>query len=186
MEDSQIVELYLARSESAIAESQTKYGSRLRGVAQGIVQDLPTAQECENDVYLAAWDAIPPHTPRSYLFAFLARIARHIALNWCRSRHTLKRSAYVCQLSAEMEQCLPAPDTAACRLEELEFARVLNSFLAGLDSRRRCVFLRRYWYMDSVQDIAARYGMGESAVKSMLLRTRRALRTYLEQEGITL
>ena len=83
MDDSRIVDLYLSRDESAISQTSEKYGSRLRNVAYGIVEDLHTAEECENDTYMEAWNSIPPHEPRSYLFAFLARITRHIALDFC-------------------------------------------------------------------------------------------------------
>ena len=110
MDDERIVELYLSRDESAIKETSEKYGPRLRSLAYGIVNDAQTAEECENDTYLEAWNSIPPHDPKSYLYAFLARITRHISLNRCRDGSRLKRSAVICELSAEMEECLPAPD----------------------------------------------------------------------------
>ena len=126
MDDREIVARYLARDESAIRETAGKYGHRLRALAQGIVRDAGTAEECENDTYLEAWNRIPPHRPESYLYPFLARITRHLSLNCCRDRERLKRSAHLCELSAEMEQCLPAPDDAACRLEESELREHLE------------------------------------------------------------
>ena len=126
MDDREIVARYLARDESAIRETAGKYGHRLRALAQGIVWDAGTAEECENDTYLEAWNRIPPHRPESYLYPFLARITRHLSLNCCRDRERLKRSAHLCELSAEMEQCLPAPDDAACRLEENELREAIN------------------------------------------------------------
>ncbi len=108
MDDDQIVELYLTRDEDAIRKTAEKYGNRLRALSFGIVQDEQTAEECENDTYMKAWDAIPPNEPKDYLYAFLARIARHISLNCCRDRNRLKRSAFVCELSTELEQCIPA------------------------------------------------------------------------------
>ena len=119
MDDNQIVELYLLRDETAIKQTTEKFGSRLRSLAYRIVNDRQTAEECENDAYMEAWSAIPPHEPRSYLYAFLARITRHISLNCCRDRSRLKRSAFICELSAEMEQCIPAPDDVACRVDNL-------------------------------------------------------------------
>ena len=116
MEDDAIVTLYWQRNEEALRASAEKYGSRLRGLAQRILADAHDAEECENDTYLEAWNRIPPHRPESYLYPFLARITRHLSLNCCRDRERLKRSAHLCELSAEMEQCLPAPDDAACRL----------------------------------------------------------------------
>ena len=116
LDDNRIVDLYLSRDETAIAHTSEKYGSRLRNVAYGIVEDLHTAEECENDTYMEAWNSIPPHEPKSYLFAFLARITRHIALDFCKERSRLKRSAFISELSAEMEQCIPAPDDTERRI----------------------------------------------------------------------
>lgn len=186
MDDGQIVELYLHRDEAAIARTTEKYGRRLRTLAQGMVEDAQTAEECENDTYWEAWNAIPPHEPRDYLYAFLARIVRHISLNRCRDRDRLKRAAFVTQLSAELEQCIPAPDDAACRLDELALREAINGFLAGLDEEKRNMFLRRYWYLDSVATVAKRYGLSESKVKTTLFRCRNRLREHLEREGYVL
>ena len=98
LDDKQIVELFLSRDENAIRESAAKYGARLYALAHGIVADRQTAEECEHDTYLEAWNRIPPHEPKNYLYAFLARITRHIALNCCRDRARLKRSAFLCEL----------------------------------------------------------------------------------------
>ena len=117
MDDRSIVALYLRRDETAIRQTAEKYGSRLRTLAYGIVNDLQTAEECENDTYMEAWRTIPPHEPGDHFYAFLARITRHISLNCCRDRSRLKRSAFICELSAEMEQCIPVPDNAACRMD---------------------------------------------------------------------
>lgn len=186
MEDSAIVELYLRRDEAAVARTAEKFGVRLRALAQGIVDDRQIAEECENDTYLQAWNAIPPHEPRDYLYAFLARITRHVALNRCRERSRLKRSALICQLSDELEQCIPAPDDAACRLEEGELRAAINGFLATLGAEKRSIFLRRYWYLDSISAISKGFDLSESKVKTTLCRCRKQLREYLEQEGYTL
>ena len=103
MEDPKIVELYFARDEAALRHTAEKYGKRLRALSYGIVRDLQTAEECENDTYVAAWNSIPPHSPAEHLYAFLAKITRHISLNRCRDRSRLKRSAMLCELSQEME-----------------------------------------------------------------------------------
>ena len=186
MDDSRIVELYWQRNEAAIRQTSEKYGGRLRSLAYGIVSDRQTAEECENDTYLKAWNAIPPHQPKSYLYAFLARITRHIALNCCRDRGRLKRSAFICELSAELEQCIPAPDDTACRLDDMMLANVVNGFLSQLDAEKRNIFIRRYWYLDSVAAIAGRLALSESKVKTTLFRCRRRLREYLEKEGYRL
>lgn len=186
MEDHDIVELYLRREERAIEETAARYGRRLNALAYGIVAERESAEECENDTYWAAWRSIPPHTPRDYLYAFLARITRHLALSRCRERERLKRKAFLCELSEEMEQCLPAPDDCACRLEEEELKAAINGFLAGLEAEKRNLFLRRYWYLDSVEALSQRFGWSESKVKTTLFRCRARLRKYLEQEGYTL
>ena len=161
MDDRGIVALYLRRDETAIWQTAEKYGHRLRALAYGIVNDLQTAEECENDTYMEAWNTIPPHEPSDHFYAFLARITRHISLNRCRDRDRLKRSAFISELSVEMEQCIPAPDDSSCRMDDLALATALNAFLGGLDAEKRNMFVRRYWYLDSVADIAKRISLIE-------------------------
>ena len=148
MDDSGIVELYLKRDEAAIARTSEKYGQRLRSFSLGIGQDLQTAEECENDTYMAAWSSIPPHAPRDYFYAFLARITRHLSLNRCRERSRLKRSALVSELSAELEQCIPGGEDLDRRMDDLALAEAINGFLGALGEEKRNLFLRRYWYED--------------------------------------
>ncbi len=186
MDDREIVALYLRRDETAIQQTAEKYGERLRLLSFGIVQDKQAAEECENDAYLAAWNAIPPHEPGGYLYAFLARLVLHISLDLCRSRNRLKRSAAVCELSTELEQCIPAPDDCRCRLDDMAFSEAINGFLGTLSPEKRGVFLRRYWYFDPVADIAKRFGFSEGKVKATLYRCRGQMRDYLEKEGYIL
>lgn len=186
MDDKRIVDLYLQRNEAAIKETAEKYGSRLSALAFSIVKDRETAEECVEDTYMEAWNSIPPHEPRSYLYAFLARIIRHISLNCCRDRGRLKRRAFLCELSEEMEQCLPAPDDIECRMDNMALREAINGFLGSLKEENRNIFLRRYWYLDSIADISRRYGLSESKVKITLFRSRNQFRTYLEKEGYIL
>ena len=186
MNDEKIVELYLLRDETAIKETKDKYHNRLIALAYGIVKDEQTAEECENDTYIKAWNTIPPNEPRSYLYAFLARITRHISLNYCRNRNRLKRSAFICELSAEMEQCIPAPDDVDCRIDEMALCKAINDFLSTIDEEKRNIFIRRYWYLESVADISKRFTISQSKVKTTLFRCRNGLREYLEKEGYTL
>ena len=186
LDDNTIVELYLNHDETAIKQSKEKYGNRLRSLAYGIVDDLRTAEECENDTYMDAWNIIPPNEPRSYLFAFLARITRHISLNRCRDCKRLKRSAFIGELSAEMEQCIPTPDDVESRIDDIVLSNAINGFLSKLDEGKRNVFVRRYWYLDSVVAISKRYALSESKVKTTLFRCRKQLREHLEKEGYTL
>ena len=109
-----------------------------------------------------------PTVQREYLYAFLAKIIRHISLNRCRDRCRLKRNAYICELSTEMEQCIPAPDDCACRIDDMIFADVINRFLASLTVEKTQHLLRRYWYLDSIADISKRFGCSEWKVKTML------------------
>ena len=169
MEDDAIVTLYWQRNEEALRASAEKYGARLRGLAQRILADAHDAEECENDTYLAAWNAIPPHEPRSYLFAFLARITRHLSLDRCRSRDREKRGGgRVDALTEELIQCLPGGERPEEALDPEE---------------KRNLFLRRYWYCDAISDIARRYSLSESKVKSSLARSRKALGEQLRREG---
>lgn len=181
-----IVERYLLRDEVAIEWTAQKFGKRLNALAYAVVQDTQEAEECENDTYLQAWNRIPPHEPRAYLFAFLACITRHLALNRCRDRSRQKRSAIVCELSAEMEQCLPSRENMQALPDDLSLREALNHFLATLPEEQRNLFLRRYWYMDSVAQIAKRFAISESKVKTTLFRCRKRLRSHLEKEGYTL
>ncbi|MBE6609912.1 MAG: RNA polymerase sigma factor [Ruminococcaceae bacterium] len=184
MEDNKIIDLFLSRDESAITQVSEKYGSRLRSLAYNILGDLTAAEECENDTYMEAWSSIPPHEPRSYLFPFLARITRHTALDICKERNRLKRNALISELSEELEQCIPSPEDTESRIDSILLSEAINAFLSTLSEDKRNVFIRRYWFMDSVNDIAKRYGMSQSKIKSILFRSRNQLREYLEQKGI--
>ena len=135
---------------------------------------------------MEAWNSIPPHEPKGYFYAFLARITRHLSLNCCRERKCLKRSAFISELSAEMEQCIPSPDDEESHIDSLILQQAINGFLGTVSEEKRNVFLRRYWYLDSVAEIAKRYALSESKVKTMLFRTRKQLRKYFEQEGYDL
>ena len=182
----ELFELYLARDEAAISQTSDKFGARLYSLAYGIVDDRQTAEECENDTYMQAWNLIPPHEPADYLYAFLARITRHLSLNCCRKRSRLKRSAFICSFSAEMEQCIPAPDDMECRIDDMALKDAIDGFLGSLDEERRNIFLRRYWYLDSIASISRRFSLSESKVKTTLFRCRRRFREYLEKGGYTI
>lgn len=186
MEDEKIVELYLQRNETAIEKTAEKFGKRLRSLSNGIVNDIQTAEECENDTYLEAWNRIPPNEPKSWLYAFLARIIRNISIDCCRRKNAIKRSAFICELSEEMEECIPSPDDIDCRIDDMAFAEAINRFLSVLDSEKRKIFVRRYWYLDSVAEISKKFSLSESKVKTTLFRCRQRLREFLEKEGYTL
>lgn len=186
MEDEEIVALFNQRNQDAISQTAGKYGARLRKLADSILKDPPAAEECENDTYLQAWNSIPPHQPGSYLYPFLAKIIRHLAIDVCRSRSRKKRSAPLSRLTREMEQCIPDPSDTQCRVDGVLLAQAVGDYLRTLSPERRNMFIRRYWYLDSIADVAKRFGMSQAAVKTTLYRVRAGLKEYLIKEGYEL
>lgn len=183
MNDEQIVEMYLQRDESAIGHTQAKYGARLRAVSRGITNDQCAAEEAENDTYLKAWESIPPNKPYTALFAYLAKITRNLSLSIVRSRKALKRNATIVELSEEMEQCIPDKARAEEEFDSKLLSAKISAFLDKKSARNRDVFMRRYWFLDSVESIAERFGMSVNNVNVTLHRMRNELREYLEKEG---
>ena len=182
MEDSKILDLFFARDEDAIRCTQEAYGRRLHTLADSIVRNDQDAEESVSDTYLRAWNTIPPRRP-GHFFAYLAKICRHFALDRLDWKNAAKRKAEVVSLTQEMEMCIP--DGSRDReLEAKELGQLLDEFLRTLSEENQMVFLRRYWYVDSIAEIAARYGISESAVNMRLNRTRGKLRAYLAKEGI--
>ena len=185
MEDTEIVALFLQRDETAIRETAAKYGTALRKIAAGLTGDPLSAEECENDTYLQAWNSIPPHEPRAYLFPFLARITRHIAIDRCRKEHAQKRGVPTVELTREMAECLPAGEDGFDAPNAQALTEAIDRFLAALPEEQRNIFLRRYWYFDSVADAARYCGVSLSKAKTTLFRLREKLRVFLEKEGYT-
>ena len=136
MDDDEIVELFLKKDESAIIHTAEKYGCRLRSISQRITADILTAEECENDTYLEAWNRIPPNEPRTYLIAFLSKIIRNISINKCIEKNRLKRRAYIVELSSEMEQCIPAVNDVESYVDGVEIGRVISTFLRKQPKKR--------------------------------------------------
>ena len=183
MDDAAIVDLYFARDEAAIDQTARKYGQRLRGLARRILENESGAEECENDTYLEAWNRIPPNAPRDYLFAYLGRIIRHLAIDECRRRSSVKRQALFCELTQELEACVPDRNPAEEALEAEALCRSISDFLRGCAADQRELFVRRYWYFDPIDALCARFGFSQSKVKTTLFRLRQGLKTHLEKEG---
>ncbi len=184
MDDSKIVALYFARNEQAIQQTDATYGRRLFSLANNIVKNDQDAEESVSDTYLRAWETIPPQQPK-FFFAYLARICRNFALKKLDWKNAEKRKAEVVSLTQEMEMCIP--DTKRDReIESRELGVLLDRFLRTLTPGNQMVFMRRYWYVDTIGEIAARYHLSESAVQMRLSRTKAKLCTYLEKEGIHL
>lgn len=182
MEDADIIDLYFARNEDAIKQTDIAYGRRLNLLAQRMLHSREDAEESVSDTYLKAWNTIPPRRPQ-HLFAYLAKICRNFSLDRLDWKNAAKRKAEVVSLTQEMELCIP--DTQRERQRDgKELGMLLDAFLRTLTPENRVVFLRRYWYVDTIAEIAVRYGLSESAVQMRLSRTRAKLCTYLEKEGI--
>ncbi len=183
MEDAKIIDLYFARSEEAICQTDAVYGRKLFSLADRILQDCQDAEESVSDTYMKAWETIPPKRP-TYFYAYLAKICRHFALGKLDWKAAAKRRAEVVSLTEEMALCIPDQRREA-EVEAKEIGRAMNVFLENLSQESRVIFLRRYWFCDTIAEIAARYGISESKVKMRLLRTRTQLADFLNKEGIT-
>lgn len=181
MEDQQIIELYFARSETAIAETARKYGNYCRTIAGNILRDDSDSEECVSDTWLRAWNAIPPQRP-ARLGTFLGRITRNLALDRWRSRTSQSRGGGV--IPEELDECLTAGDPTQTMTDRVVLTQVLDRFLEGLSPNKRKLFLRRYWYFATVEELSRDFGMTQSGVKMTLLRLRRELKEILIQEGI--
>ncbi len=183
MEDSAIVQLYFDRSENAILETDKKYGPYCYTIAHNILANKEDAEESVSDTYLAAWNAMPPRRP-SILSTFLGKITRRLSIDRWRIRTAYKRGGGELPLALdELSECVSGGETPEQTLMRRQLALRFNQFLQGLPETERSVFLCRYWYVDSIAQIAAQFGFTESKVTSMLHRTRAKLRTMLQKEG---
>lgn len=183
MEDKKIIELYWMRNESAIDESDKKYGKYCRTIAYNILCSGEDSDECVNDTWHNAWRAIPPEKP-SKLKYFFGRITRNLALDRYSYSKAQKRNIDIETTIDEFYECIPNSDFSI--EDEIILKKLINGFLESLDSRARIIFLRRYWYALSVQEIAKKMGMSESHVSVILHRTRNRFKDYLKKEGITI
>ena len=186
MDDNRIVELYWERNESAIRETDNRYGRYLWKIAYNVLADREDSDECVNDSYYKAWSAMPPHRPVS-LAAFLGRIVRQLAVDRFRRRTAQKRtpSEYTLSLD-ELAECVSGGEEPHETAELRSLAQAVSAYLRDLSRETRNAFLWRYYFADSVKEIAVRLDSSESQVKSMLHRTRVGLRAHLEKEGFSL
>lgn len=179
MDDQRIIDLYFARSEDAIRETEAKYGRYCHSVAYNVLHSHEDAEECVNDTYIRAWDSIPPKKP-SRLSTFLAKITRNLALDRCDYYNAEKRPKDTISLIEEIGECTSSGDDI---LDEIALRDAINAFLARLKKKPRMVFMQRYWYFRSITDIAHDFGISESSVKVILHRTRNDLKEHLEKYG---
>ncbi|MGN1119934.1 MAG: RNA polymerase sigma factor [Oscillospiraceae bacterium] len=182
MKDQEIVALYFHRSDQAITETSRKYGAYCRSIAGNILQNDADAEECVNDTYLGAWNSIPPNSPEN-LATYLGKLTRRISLQRWRANRSLKRGGGETALALdELEECIPSYSTVEKALEQKELAAAINRFVASLEETERAVFLCRYWYIASIDQIAVAFRFSSAKVKSMLYRTRQKLQRYLHEE----
>lgn len=185
MEDSDIIELFWRRSEDAVTEAAKKYGGYCRSIAGNILGCDQDTEECLNDTWLAAWDSIPPQKPRT-LRVYLGRITRNLALNRRKADSAQKRGGGQAELVLdELRECI-GTDTRDELLSEIVLHDAINAFLRRQFPVRRAVFLRRYWYMEPIAEIAKALGLRQGQTRTILYRMRRELKEELEKEDIKL
>lgn len=183
MDDNKIIDLFENRNQLAIGAVADKYGDYCMKISLNILSDSADSEENVNDTYMQIWNSIPPQKPES-LTAYIAKIARNLAINKLKHRNAAKRNASECTLSfAELDECTPSGVSVENEAEVKMLSRHISDFLYTQKEDVRKVFVRRYFFCDSVEDIADRFGFGLSKVKSMLMRTREKLRAYLQTEG---
>ena len=185
MEDSQIIDLYYARNQDAIVQTDRKYGPYCRTVARNVLSVREDAEECVNDTWLAAWNRMPPDLPRC-LRAFLGRITRNLAISRFRASRAQTRYSGMEVLLSELSECIPAARTLEEEIDSRRLGALLSQWLDTLDREDRILFVRRYWYGERVADLAAEQGLRPEKLSQKLLRLRRKLRKALEQEGVDL
>lgn len=185
MQDTEIIALFFARSEQAIAELAAKHGAVCRRVAENILGSAQDAEECVNDAYLGVWNTVPPQRPDP-LRTYVCRIVRNLATARYHTNRAQKRSSIYDTALDELEDCLASADTAQTALDARELTALLDRFLVSLREDERVLFVRRYWYADSVAALAGRFGIRENTAAVRLARTREKLRNYLKKEGYDL
>lgn len=184
MDDERIVALYWKRSETAIEETNKKYGSYIKSIAVNILGSEPDAEEAINDTYLDTWNTIPPNKPK-VLATYLGKIARRRSVDILRKKKAARRGwGEAGVVFEELEECLSDSSRPDEKLEAEALAKAMSHFLRALPEREQKVFLCRYYYVESIETIASRFSLTNSAVKSILLRTRNKLKQYLIQEGL--
>lgn len=186
MEDIKIIERFWQRDETAIEQAKARYGGYCYTIALQILNNREDAAECENDTYFRVWESIPPDRPE-HLRAYMGAVTRRLALDRWRTYHADKRGGGRMALSLEeLGECVPAYSRVEELAERDELSRLISDFLRSLPRTEGDLFIRRYWYLDSIEGIADRYNFSESKVKMTLMRTREKLREYLEKEDLLL
>ena len=184
MEDAGIIELFFERSEQGIRELDIKYGKACRKLSYNIVNDRQDAEECVNDAYLGAWNAIPPVKPDP-LLTYICKIVRNISLNLYHRKEAAKRSSHYTVAMEEIEACIAATNAVEAEIEAVELAHSIERFLDTLTDENRVLFMRRYWFSDSCRDIAGFMGLTEKNVSVRLTRIREKMKQYLNEREVS-
>ena len=185
MEDTAIIQLFFQRAEQAIVEVQQKYGSFCRTVAMNLLQQKEDAEECVNDTWQAAWQRIPPENPRM-LGAFLGRITRNLAISRFRKNTAQMRSEGLTVLLSELEHCVPSGQSTEEAVDSILLGEYISKWLESLSADDRALFLRRYWFGESLRELARETGTGEGHLAQRMYRLRLQLKNALEKEGVVL
>lgn len=183
MEDEKIIEMFFERSEQSIRELDIKYGKVCRKLSYNIVNSRQDAEECVNDAYLGAWNAIPPVKPDP-LLTYICKIVRNISLKIYYKKEAAKRNSTYTIVMEEIEACIAGPDTVEAEIEAKELARIIESFLDTLTAENRVIFMRRYWFSDSCKDIAGFVGLSEKNISVQLTRIRQKMKSYLAEREV--
>lgn len=183
MDDSRIIELFFERSEKAISELSSKYGGVCMKIAQNVLNNYQDAEECVNDTYLSVWETIPPKKPDS-LLAYVCRIARNISINRYKYNSTKKRNSIYDVCISELEEKLSSDETAEDGFKTAELSRFIDEYLDTLDKTNRMLFVRRYWYLDSIETLALMSKMSAGAVRTRLSRLCGTLKKFLKNRGV--
>ena len=184
MKDEEILDMYFSRDERAIQYTDAVYGKRLWSLANRVLFNRLDAEEAVNDTYMKAWTTIPPNRP-IHFYAYLAKICRFITLGKLDWNNAAKRKADIVSLTDELMQCIP-DESRYAETDSQEIGRTITQFLESISLESRVIFMRRYWFCDSIAEIAKRYAITESKVKMRLQRTRNQLADYLNKEGISI
>ena len=186
IEDNNILNLFDARDEAALDQVKQKYGRSLYKVAYNILSNNHDAEECVNDTLHRAWEAIPPKRP-SFLGAYLSKITRNLSLKRWRAAGAAKRGSGQADLMlSELTQAIPTPRTTEDEFEYIQTVSAINSYLRSVDANTRVIFIRRYFFGDSIADISRQFKASESKIKSLLFRARQKLKNHLEEEGVVI
>lgn len=183
MEDERIIQLFFSRSETAIWELNYKYGKTCQRLSVNILQNVQDAEECVNDAYLGVWNSVPPTHPE-HLLSYVCRIVRNLSIKRYRYNVAKKRNSIYDVTISELEGCLASNNTVEVEMDSKELKELLYSFLDALSQQNRVIFVRRYWFADTYEQIAERVGISEKNVSVRLVRIRKQLRDYLNERGV--